>query len=154
MEFEFDYLLNKYPAGKRGNLIPILQEIQDKYGFLNEQAVMAVSDHLNIPSVKIFSVATFYNEFRFSPTGKFHIQVCQGTGCLVDGSEPIRNELMKVLGIGPGEITHDGWFSLEWVPCLGVCQESPVISVNGRIIRKVTIKAIRGIIEQYRQNQK
>jgi NADH-quinone oxidoreductase subunit E len=107
-----------------------------------------------MPSVKIFSVATFYNEFRFNPTGKYHIQVCQGTGCLLDGSEPIRKELIRILGIGPGEITRDGWFSLEWVPCLGVCQVSPVISVNGRIIMNVTVKGIREIIDQFRQNQK
>ena len=152
MDEEFSDILKKYPSGIRDNLIPILQEIQDKRSFLCEKAILAVSSHLNMPSVKIYSVATFYNEFSFNQGGHYHIQVCQGTGCQVDGSEPIRNELSRILEIGPGEISRDGWFSLEWVPCLGVCQEAPVISINGKIIRKVNPKKINEIIERYRKS--
>ncbi len=153
MDDEFSDILRKYPAGVRDNLIPILQEIQDTRYFLSEKAILAVSVHLEMPSVKIYSVATFYNEFRFNRGGHFHIQVCQGTGCLLDGSEPIRNELGRILEIGPGDITRDGWFSLEWVPCLGVCQEAPVISVNGKIIKKVNPGKIKEIIDQYRKSR-
>ena len=148
MEVEFSDVLKKFAAGRRENLIPILQEIQDQHGYIPAQAVSEVAAHLEIPAVKIFSVATFYNEFRFIPAGKYHFQVCQGIGCQVDGSERIRAELGKLLGIGPGEITGDGWFSLEWVPCLGVCQEAPVLSVNGEIHARVTPAGLKEMVDR------
>lgn len=147
MSLEITDIVKKFPAGRRENLIPILQEIQDINGFIPEQAVSSIALHLDIPAVKIYSVATFYNEFRFSAAGRYHFQVCQGIGCQVDGSERIRLELGKILGISPGEITPDGWFSLEWVPCLGVCQEAPVLSVNGELYPKVTPAGIRDLVE-------
>jgi len=152
MNVEFADLFKKYPAGKRENLIPILQEIQDLNGFISEPAVSAIAGFLEIPAVKIYSVATFYNEFRFNPGGRYHFQVCQGTGCQVDGSERIRTELGRLLEIGPGEITGDGWFSLEWVPCLGVCQESPVLSVNGELHGKMTPVRLKGLVDKLRNH--
>jgi NADH-quinone oxidoreductase subunit E len=146
-------ILSKYPEGVTENLIPVLQEIQDYTSYLNGEIVQAVAAYLKIPAVKIYSVATFYNEFRFNPGGHYHIQVCQGTGCLLDGSEQIRRELMRLLEIGPGEITRDGWFSLEWVPCLGVCQEAPVISINGKIITNMTPAKVKEVIAQYRKSR-
>ena len=145
-------LFKKYPSGRRENLIPILQEIQDLQGFIPETAVTAIAGYLDIPAVKIYSVATFYNEFRFNAGGKYHFQVCQGIGCQVDGSERIRSELARLLEIGPGEMTTDGWFSLEWVPCLGVCQEAPVLSVNGELHAKVTPAGVKNLIEKLRNH--
>lgn len=150
MAVEFIELLKKYPAGRRENLIPILQEIQDLQGFIPEPAVSAIADYLEIPAVKIYSVATFYNEFRFNTGGRYHFQVCQGIGCQVDGSERIRSELGRLLEIGPGEISGDGWFSLEWVPCLGVCQEAPVLSVNGELFGKMTPAGLREMVDKLR----
>ena len=150
MGLEFVDILRKYPAGRRENLIPILQEFQDMHGFIPEPAVTAIAEHLDIPAVKIFSVATFYNEFRFNAAGKYHFQVCQGIGCQVDGSERIRMELGRLLEIGPGEITGDGWFSLEWVPCLGVCQEAPVLSVNGELYARMTPAKVREMVNKFR----
>lgn len=150
MTVEFVDLLKKYPAGRRDNLIPILQEIQDSQGYIPEQAVSAIAAHLDIPAVKIYSVATFYNEFRFNAGGKYHFQVCQGLGCQVDGSERIRVELSRLLGIGPGEISSDGWVSLEWVPCLGVCQEAPVLSVNGEMYARMTPVGLKELVDKLR----
>lgn len=133
-------------------MIPILQEIQDLHGFIPEPAVSAIAEYIEIPAVKIYSVATFYNEFRFNAGGKYHFQVCQGIGCQVDGSERIRAEIGRLLEIGPGEITGDGWFSLEWVPCLGVCQEAPVLSVNGELHAKMTPARIKEMIDKYRNH--
>ena len=152
MSIEFIDIFKKYPAGRRENLIPILQEMQDQHGFIPEQAVTAIAEYLEIPAVKIYSVATFYNEFRFNAGGKYHFQVCQGIGCEVDGSERIRKELSRMLEIGPGEITGDGWFSLEWVPCLGVCQEAPVLSVNGELFAKMTPAKVKEVVEKYRSH--
>jgi NADH-quinone oxidoreductase subunit E len=150
MSVEFVDLLKKYPAGRRENLIPILQEIQDLQGFIPEPAVSSIAEYLEIPAVKIYSVATFYNEFRFTAAGKYHFQVCQGIGCQVDGSERIRAELSRVLEIGPGEVSSDGWFSLEWVPCLGVCQEAPVLSVNGELYAKITPAKVKEMVDKFR----
>lgn len=150
MAIEMADILKKYPSGRRENLIPILQEIQDLQGFIPELAVSAIAGHLEIPAVKIYSVATFYNEFRFNAGGKYHFQVCQGIGCQVDGSERIRTELGRLLEIGPGEITSDGWFSLEWVPCLGVCQEAPVLSVNGELHARMTPAGVREMVDKIR----
>jgi NADH-quinone oxidoreductase E subunit len=152
MGVDFVDLFKKYPSGRRENLIPILQEIQDLQGFIPETAVTAIAGYLDIPAVKIYSVATFYNEFRFNAGGKYHFQVCQGIGCQVDGSERIRSELARLLEIGPGEMTTDGWFSLEWVPCLGVCQEAPVLSVNGELYAKVTPAGVKNLIEKLRNH--
>ena len=152
MSIEFIDVFKKYPAGRRENLIPILQEMQDQHGFIPEPAVSAIAEYLEIPAVKIYSVATFYNEFRFNAGGKYHFQVCQGIGCQVDGSERIRTELSRMLEIGPGEITGDGWFSLEWVPCLGVCQEAPVLSVNGEFFAKITPAKVKEMVEKYRSH--
>ncbi len=154
MESEFTPFLKQYPAGRRENLIPILQEIQDSRGFIPENAVSAVAEYLEMPAVKIYSVATFYNEFRFDPGGRYHIQVCQGVGCQVDGSERIRRELSRVLGVRPGETTDDGMFSLEWVPCLGACQAAPVVSVNGKMYPSVTTRKVKELVEQLKNPEK
>jgi NADH-quinone oxidoreductase subunit E len=148
MDSEFGLILRQYPEGRRENLIPILQEIQDSRGHIPEEAVAAVAAHLEMPAVKIYSVATFYNEFRFDPGGRHHIQACQGIGCQVDGSERVRRELGRLLGISPGETTEDGLFSLEWVPCLGVCQEAPVISVNGVFYPRMTAKKVKELTDK------
>ncbi len=150
MTIDFAETVRKYPAGRRENLIPILQEIQDSCGYIPEQAVSAIASHLDIPAVKIYSVATFYNEFRFDAGGRYHFQVCQGIGCQLDGSERLRRDLGRLLGIGPGETMGDGLFSLEWVPCLGVCQVAPVLSVNGVLHAGVTPQDLRDLIEQMR----
>jgi NADH-quinone oxidoreductase E subunit len=150
MGIEFKDIFKKYPAGRRENLIPILQEIQDQQGFIPETAVSAIAEYLDIPAVKIYSVATFYNEFRFNAGGRYHFQVCQGIGCQVDGSERIRAELGRLLEINPGEISGDGWFSLEWVPCLGVCQEAPVLSVNGELHAKMTPAGVKQMVDKLR----
>lgn len=150
MSTEFVDLLKKFPAGRRENLIPILQELQDLHGFIPEPAVAAIAEYLEIPAVKIYSVATFYNEFRFNAGGRYHFQICQGIGCQVDGSERIRSELGRLLEIEPGEITGDGWFSLEWVPCLGVCQEAPVLSVNGELYAKMTPVRLKELVDKFR----
>lgn len=145
-------ILNKYPARRRDQLIPILQEIQDLEGYIPDDAYHRVADHLGIPEVKVNSVATFYNEFRVVPPGQFHLQVCQGMGCLVESSYELVEELASLLGIYPGEVTRDQMFSLEIVPCLGVCQVGPVISVNGKIYPEMNRKRLRDLIVELKNN--
>ncbi len=154
MENNFEAILAKHPNESRDSLIPILQEIQDHVGFLSEESVVAVGKHLNLPTSKIYGVATFYNQFRFQPLGKFHIQVCRGTACHVLGSATVLEQLEKKLKIKSGETTKDGLFSLEVVACIGACGLAPVISVNGQFHAKVTSEKVDEIISAYRAKAK
>jgi NADH-quinone oxidoreductase subunit E len=153
MEANIQNILATYPEGKRENLIPILQDIQDANGFLSKTSVVQVGNYLNIPASKIFGVATFYNQFRFSPLGKYHIQVCRGTACHVLGSATVLDEIEKWVGVKAGNTSKDGVFSIEVVACIGACGLAPVISVNGNFHAKVTSAAIEEILNNYRNQE-
>ena len=150
METTINELLQKYPEGKTENLIPILQDIQDIDGFLSESSVVRVGKHLKLSTSKIFGVATFYNQFRFKPLGKYHVQVCRGTACHVLGSSTVLEEVEKSLGIKAGNTTKDGLFSIEVVACIGACGLAPVVNINGNFHAKLTGEKIKEIIENYR----
>ena len=150
MKTEVETILSKYPNAGNDSLIPILQEIQNAEGFLSEGSVVKVGEFLKIPASKIFGVATFYNQFRFRPLGKYHIQVCRGTACHVLGSKTVLEELEKKLKIKSGQTTSDGKFSVEVVACIGACGLAPVIAINGEFHAKVTTKAINDIIDSYK----
>ncbi len=151
MERAVENILERYPNPKRENLIPILQEIQDREGFLSEGAIVKVGQRLKLPASKIFGVATFYNQFRFEPLGKYHIQVCRGTACHVLGSSSVLEELEKQLNVKAGQTTKDRLFSIEVVACIGACGLAPVISVNGEFHAKVTSDSIRDILDEYKE---
>jgi NADH-quinone oxidoreductase subunit E len=153
MKEQVQEILQKYPDAQRDSLIPILQEVQEKTGWLSEDAVNMVGGYLKLPVSKIFGVATFYNQFRFQPTGKYHVQICRGTACHVLGSSTVLNELEKHLGIKTDETTKDGMFSIEVVACIGACGLAPVISVNGKFHAKVTGESIKEIVEKYRNSE-
>ncbi len=143
-------ILIKYPEGKTENLIPILQDIQDDVGFLSESSVVEVGKYLKMSTGKIFGVATFYNQFRFKPLGKYHIQVCRGTACHVLGSLSVLEEIEKNLGIKAGNTSKDGMFSIEVVACIGACGLAPVVAINGNFHAKLTPEKINEIIDNYR----
>ena len=138
---------------KRDNLIPILQEIQESEGFLSEVSVAEVGNKLGIPSSKIYGVATFYNQFRFEPKGKYHVQVCRGTACHVLGSATVLEQIEKNLKIKAGQTTRDAQFSIEVVACIGACGLAPVISINGEFHAKVQEDTIGQILENYRNKE-
>lgn len=144
-------IIEKYKNAERDSLIPILQEVQETEGWLSENSIIKIGEHLNLPVSKIYGVATFYNQFRFQPKGKFHIQVCRGTACHVLGSSNVQTELEKILKIKTDETTKDGMFSLEVVACIGACGLAPLISINGEFYAKVTADSVKKIIEDCRQ---
>jgi len=146
-------ILLKYPEGAQENLIPVLQDVQEVEGFLSKESVISVSNYLKMPASKIFGVATFYNQFRFAPLGKYHIQVCRGTACHVLGSLTVLQEVEKFIGVKSGSTSRDGLFSLEEVACMGACGLAPVISVNGNFHAKVTSESISEILENYRKQE-
>ncbi|MFK5857217.1 MAG: NADH-quinone oxidoreductase subunit NuoE [Bacteroidota bacterium] len=146
-------IFDKYPSADRENLIPILQDVQNEEGYLSKESIVEVSSFLNIPTSKIFGVATFYNQFRFQPNGKYHIQVCRGTACHVLGSATVLQEVEKLLKVKAGSTTRDGQFSIEVVACIGACGLAPVISVNGEFFAKVTTASLAGIIESFKTEE-
>lgn len=147
---EVQTILKKYPDTGRDNLIPILQDIQNNDGYLSKDSIIEVGKHLHMPTSKIFGVATFYNQFRFEPYGKYHIQVCRGTACHVLGSKTVLQELEKNLKIKAGQTSRDGLFSIEVVACIGACGLAPVITVNGEFHAKITAQSIARLIEEYK----
>lgn len=144
-------ILEKYPNAGRDSLIPILQEVQEHLGYLSQDAIVSIGQHLKLPASKIYGVATFYNQFRFQPQGQFHIQVCRGTACHVKGSGKVLDALKQALSVEAGETTRDGLFSLEVVACIGACGLAPVIAVNGEFHASVAPESVAGILDSYRQ---
>lgn len=146
-------ILKQYPDAKRDQLIPLLQEVQDKLGYLSERAVVEIGKHMRIPASKIYGVATFYNQFRFHPKGKYHIMLCRGTACHVKGSAKLLDEVVKLLGIKPGKTSRDKTFSLEVVACMGACGLSPIININGEFYARAFPKKVAKIIEEIRKKE-
>jgi NADH-quinone oxidoreductase subunit E len=141
-------LLDKYSHSKRDSLIPILQDIQEEVGYLSEEAIVLVGQHLDMPTSKIYGLATFYNQFRFEPKGKYHLQVCHGTACHLLGGARIIDIIEKKLKIKAGQITRNGKFSLEVVPCIGACAQAPVISINSEYSRNLTEERLKQILAE------
>jgi NADH-quinone oxidoreductase subunit E len=148
---DLDSILQQHPHAKRDSLIPLLQEVQDRQGYLSREALVRIGQHLNLPASKVYGVATFYNQFRFQPQGQFHVQVCRGTACHVKGSAAILNAIQRELKILPGQTSRDGRFSLEVVACIGACGLAPVISVNGEFHAGVTTRKVAQILDSYRR---
>lgn len=146
-------ILEKFPAGRKDVLIPLLQSIQAETGYLSGEILEQAGRHLNIPSNKVYGVATFYDQFRFRPNGRYHFKVCQGTSCHVFGNTTLLQEMEKQLRIKTGGTTRDGMFSLEVVTCLGSCDQGPVVLVNDRPHRKMSPESLSRIIESFKEKE-
>lgn len=135
----------------RKNLIPLLQEIQRGLGYLPKKAMQEISDFLAIPKVEVWGVATFYNQFRFVPLGKYHTVVCMGTACHLAGGKLILEALERELGIKVGETAEDGNFSLERVACIGCCMLAPVTVIGNKIYPRMTPFKVEEVLIPYKQ---
>jgi iron-hydrogenase subunit gamma len=147
-------ILTKYPNAKRDKLIPIMQEVQEELGYISKEAIRNIGSALKLPASKIYGVATFYNQFRFSKIGKYHVMVCRGTACHVKGSAAVLLELEQALKVQSGETTKDGLFTLEVVACIGACGLAPVISVNGEFFANLQSGDVKKIIKDFKQKEK
>jgi NADH-quinone oxidoreductase subunit E len=141
-------ILERHPTN-RGSLIPVLQDVQEDFGYLSEEAIEELARLMDISANEIYGVATFYTQFRFSPPGRHTIQSCQGTACHVRGGRMILNELEQRLGITAGQTTADGQFDLQRVACLGCCALAPVVAVDGKVHAQMTAKKIPSVLSQY-----
>ena len=136
---------------KPGNLIMVLHQVQQTYGYIPRNIAIEISERLSVPLAKIYGVVTFYNFFKLEKAGQYKIQVCLGTACYIRGGDDLLKALEKELGIGLNSTTPDGLFSIEAVRCLGCCGLAPVIVVNGNVHGRLTAKDVPAIIEQYRK---
>ncbi|NLH26814.1 MAG: NADH-quinone oxidoreductase subunit NuoE [Syntrophomonadaceae bacterium] len=131
---------------ERQELIPIIQEIQERLGYLPKPAMEQVARALDIPEVDVYSVATFYNQFRLNPPGKHQIKVCMGTACHMMGGHIVMDSFERRLEIKEGETTPDREFSLERVACVGCCALAPVVLVDEKVEAKVSPIRVDGIL--------
>lgn len=137
----------------KDNLISMLNEVQEHYGYVPMNCQKELSNFLNIPMAEIYGVVTFYSRFTLKPKGKYNIAVCLGTACYVKGSQKIMDRLKERLKIEPGETTQDGLFSIEETRCVGACGLAPVFTVNGEVYGKATVKKLDEVLDEIINNK-
>ncbi len=135
---------------ERGNLIPILQMIQEKYAYLPPEAIKVVAEYLEIPVCEVYGVATFYNQFRFHPPGKYPVKVCLGTACHVRAGDIILENFERKLEIKEGETTPDREFSIERVACVGCCALAPVAIIGETVHGHMAPSKVEGLLLRIR----
>ncbi|NPV28368.1 MAG: NADH-quinone oxidoreductase subunit NuoE [Firmicutes bacterium] len=142
---EVEAVLQRYGV-ERENLIPILQEVQNRLGYLPKEAMQQIAENMKIPEIDVYGVGTFYNQFRLNPPGKHQIKVCMGTACHMMGGHIILDSFERRLNIKEGETTPDREFSLERVACVGCCALAPVVVVDEKVESKVSPIRVDGIL--------
>ncbi len=130
-------------------LISILQYCQSRSGYISRETVRQIADYLGISEAHVYGVASFYTQFRFERPGDHQIRICLGTACHVQGGEILSEEIQKIIGIGPGEISQDHKFEFHQVACLGCCAQAPVVEVDGRIYGKMTRKKLHKVLADH-----
>ena len=143
-----DKIVEPY-RGKKEMVIPVLQKVQDHFGYLPRSAMEQVSLRMRIPLSRLYGVATFYAQFKMKPRGRYIIRVCKGTACHIQGSPKIAERIEEALGVQSGETTDDLRFTLEEVACIGACALAPVIMVNDDPHGRLTPDKIKGILDSY-----
>jgi NADH-quinone oxidoreductase subunit E len=142
-------ILSKYDNDK-GQLISILQDIQAENQYLSREALETVSESLDIPLTRVYSVATFFRSFTLTPRGEHLVHVCTGTACHVRGAVRILEEMEKELGIPQGKTTKDGKFTLETVNCVGACALGPIALVDGEYAGQMKPDKVKPLLQKYR----
>ena len=145
---KIEKILSKYEKDK-SNLIQILNEVQETYGYIPEDVQLEISKYLGIEMAEIYGVITFYARFTLKPKGKYNIAVCLGTACFVKGSEKVLDRVKQKLGIDVGQTTKDGKFSIEATRCIGACGLAPVFTVNDEVYGKATPELVDKVIDEY-----
>jgi len=143
-----DEIVEKY-GKEKGALIPLLQEAQEAYGYLDEKIMRELALRAGYQLSQIYGVATFFSQFRLKPVGEYLIKVCHGTACHVGGATQISDEVCNQLNIKEGETTPDNKFSLESVMCLGACALAPIMVVGDDTYGKLKPTGIKKVLKQY-----
>ena len=145
--------IDKILEGRRSQphqLIEVLQDIQQEYGYLSKEAMQEVSRNLGAPLIEVYRVASFYKAFRLKPGGRHSLTMCLGTACHVRSARLLLDQALGQLDIKPGEVTEDGLFSVEHVNCLGACALGPIVVENGKYHHHMTPGKLRKLIDRIR----
>ena len=148
MSAELSEILAEY-EGEKGALIPILQKVQQKFGYLPQEAISEIAKFSRMSESEIFGVASFYAQFYFTRRGKHTVKVCMGTACHVRGGERILDEMKRELGVESGGTTKDYKFSLERVACFGSCALAPVMVVDKDVYGRMTVAKAKDVLTEY-----
>jgi len=135
------------------SLIPLLQQIQENFGYLPKEALEQLSTYLGVPLSRVYGVATFYAQFNFTPLGKYLIKTCHGTACHVNGAISVATEIENELGIKENETSKDGFVTLQPVACLGCCSLAPCIMIKEKVYGKLTPDSARKIIKKLKKGE-
>jgi NADH-quinone oxidoreductase subunit E len=144
---ELSKVLDTY-RGNQEELISILQDVQERFGYLPKEAMFDVSKFLGIPESRVYAVASFYAQFRFKPMGKNTVMVCRGTACHVNGAPRILDEFKRELGIDENETTEDQEYTLETVACLGCCALAPCAMINDEVAANLTPTKVKSLFQK------
>src|SRR3989338_6166849 len=146
---EVDSIVASHGA-KKGSLIPLLQCIQNHLGYLPKPAIERLAEKLGVAPAEIIAVYSFYAQFRTTPVGKQHIKVCHGTACHVSGADKVSYALKEELGVGHGQTTGDGEFSVEDVACLGCCSLAPVVMIQDETYGGINSDKVKRLVKERR----
>ncbi|PAV63943.1 hypothetical protein WR25_18776 [Diploscapter pachys] len=154
-EKRIEAIISIYPDGhKAAALIPVLDLAQRQHGWLPISAMHEVARVLEVPRMRAYEVATFYTMFNRQPVGKYFLQVCATTPCMLRGAETITQAIEKKLGIHAGETTKDGLFTLAEVECLGACVNAPMVQINDDYYEDLTVKDVDEILDDFKAGKK
>lgn len=140
-------IMERY-QGRKQELIPILQDVQEKYTYLPEHVIREIAKATHVPESHVYGVATFYAQFRFTPRGRIHVQACRGTACHVNGAPTILQKIKKQIGINEGETSEDLAYSLETVACIGACSLAPCVMINNEVKAKLNSKKVKELFSK------
>lgn len=146
---EIEQILSRYPV-KRSALIPLLYVVQRDQGYVTESAMQEIAQLLHLTPPQVYETVTFYTMFNLKPVGKFHLQVCKSLMCALVGSDTVIGWIQTKLGIGPGETTADGLFTLSVVECLAACGTSPMMQINEDYYEQLTEDKLDRILADLR----
>ena len=146
-------ICNRYKDEKTP-LMMILSDIQNEYGYIPLEVQEVVSRETGISVAEIYGVVTFYSFFSLKPKGKYVIGCCLGTACYVKGAQQVIDKFSELLGVGPGQTTEDGLFTIDALRCIGACGIAPAVSINGKVYPKVTVSQVHDIVASYQDAEK
>jgi NADH-quinone oxidoreductase subunit E len=149
---KIDAIIAKFPR-IQGNLLAILQEIQNEYRYLPEEELKYLSGRINVPLTHIYSVANFFHRFSLTPKGRHEVCVCLGTACHVNGGAEIFKRMKKDLGVGEGETTPDMQFTLEVVRCIGACSLAPAVTMDGDTYANMTPESTAKLLKEHQESE-
>ena len=136
--------------GDPSQLMTVMQKAQGIYGYLPFEVQVMIADGMDVPLQRVYGLSTFYAQFTLSPAGKYAVSVCMGTACYVKGAQAVLDALQELLGVGPGECTEDGLFSMEACRCVGACGLAPVMTVNDDVYGNLKPDMLEEILAKYR----